>query len=412
MENIMGKSLNGKELGTGISQILDKNGTPKYRANYIDCFGKRNYLYADSFKEIKAKLADAKYKSDNNLVIANKSITLDEWVCRWFSLYKINCVNTSINVYTNTYNAVKPKLGHYKLSDLNLPMLQSAINEVPTAYMRKKCKVLLVDILGKAVTSDLMLKNYATDIVINKRKKEADKASEVCKKTLTRSQTAFILDASKNSCLYPIMTLAVETGMRIGEIIGLTWDCVDFERGCIHVEKTLIYINNNGTPIHEFHAPKTDAGKRLIPLSLTAKDVLLEQKKVNRKINAEYTAFAGFENLVFTSRSNQPLNVANINTLIRCLVNKVNKSNPDINFPYFSPHWLRHTFATRAVENGMDYKVLQRILGHTSLKMTMDLYCHVEDETLYRQMSLMGELSKWCVDGVSVDLPTPAIPVK
>lgn len=389
----MGKDLNGKELGTGITQILDKHGNPKYRANYINCFGKRKYLYDSTLKGIKTKLTDAKYKSANNLIVADNNITLNEWFDRWLEIYKVNCANTSINTYTNIYNAIKDKLGCYKLSDLNLLVLQSAVNEIPTKVMQKRCKEILVDMLGKAVTSDLLIKNYATAIVINKRRKTADKASEVRKKTLTRSQTAIILDASKNSSLYPILVLAIETGMRIGEILGLTWDCVDFDKGCIYVEKTLIYINNNGKPIREFHIPKSDSGLRMIPMSQKAKDVLLEQKEIKRKISAEHEPLHGFEDLVFTSKQNLPINDANLNTTIRYLVNRLNKSNPDINFPYFSPHWLRHTFATRAVENGMEYKVLQRILGHSSLKMTMDLYCHVEDETLYRQMALMGTLA-------------------
>lgn len=69
----------------------------------------------------------------------------------------------------------------------------------------------------------------------------------------------------------------VESGMRIGELLGLTWDCVDFDNGIIKIRKTLPYFPNGGDAIYEFHRPKTKAGKRDIPMTVDVKEALLEQ---------------------------------------------------------------------------------------------------------------------------------------
>ena len=85
-------------------------------------------------------------------------------------------------------------------------------------------------------------------------------------------------------------------------------------------------------------------------------------------------------------------NEANIRGAIRYLVRKINRKYPGLDFEPFTPHGLRHTFATKAIEKGMRPKTLQKILGHKSLQMTMDLYCHVEEHTLKEEMALIGKV--------------------
>ena len=98
------------------------------------------------------------------------------------------------------------------------------------------------------------------------------------------------------------------------------------------------------------------------------------------------------EKLVFCSKTNNPIHESNMRTAIRYLLNKINRENSNFNFTNFTPHCLRHTFATKAIARGMKPKTLQKILGHNSLQMTMDLYCHVEEHTLREEMALMGKV--------------------
>ncbi len=127
-------------------------------------------------------------------------------------------------------------------------------------------------------------------------------------------------------------------------------------------------------------------------MSKLVKETLLEQQIWKESVNKRFEPKDGFENLVFTSKTNNPLHASNVKDSINYLVNRINLQNPDIEFKHFTPHCLRHTFATKCIAKGMKPKILQKILGHNSLKMTMDLYCHVLDDTIVEEMKLVMEM--------------------
>jgi Site-specific recombinase XerD len=240
---------------------------------------------------------------------------------------------------------------------------------------------------NRAMESDLLNKNVALSA-----KTKIDNGEQEEKRVLTEDEIRLLLDVSKDGQLYPLFVVALHTGMRIGEITGLTWDCVDFRNGMIYVTKILCYLPNKGDAIYEFHPPKTKAGKRNIPMSKLVKETLLVQKKWHDKVSSRFAPRQGLENLVFTSKTNNPLHNTNIRESIDYLVDKINRQYPDVGFKRFTPHCLRHTFATNCIAKGMNPKTLQKLLGHNSLQMTMDLYCHVLDETLKEEMSTIAEM--------------------
>ena len=379
----MGKSLNGKELGKGITQR--KDGI--YQARFTNRFGKRQTLYASTVTEITKKLRDEQFYDEKQINVVDTSMTLDEWFEKWISTCKKHCRDTTKRTYRTQYNRLRESLGWRKLSKLNLVILQDAFNELATDSMRSDCKALLVDILNRAVETDLLVKNVAFGInpIIDNDEKEE-------RRVLADEEIEVILSTSKGGQLYPFFVLGLGTGMRMGEMLGLTWDCVDFESGMIYVRKTLCYLPNDGVAIYEFHAPKTKAGKREIPMTREVRDVLLEQKKWKDRVAVRHNPRVGMENLVFCSKTNNPIHESNIRGGIRYLVQKMNRENPNLQMEPFTPHSLRHTFATKAIAKGMRPKTLQKLLGHTSLQMTMDLYCHVESCTLKEEMALLGEV--------------------
>lgn len=379
----MGKSLTGKELGRGITQRKDG----LYQARFINRFGKRQTLYGKTMSEITKKLRDEQYNDERQVNLVSPGMTLDEWYERWIVTCKQHCRNTTLHAYEIQYNRLRSELGWRKLTSLNLVVLQEAFNHLKTDASRANCKSILVDMLNRAVESDLLIKNVAYGInpVLDGEDVEE-------KRVLSDEEIEILLNTKKGCSLQNFLILGLETGMRMGEILGLTWDCVDFDKGLIKVRKTLVYLPNNGKAIYEFHRPKTKAGKRDIPMTVKVKEALLNQQKWKNQVSIRHNPRFGMEDLVFCSKTNNPIHESNVRSAIRYLIDKINRENKDLNFQLFTPHSLRHTFATKAISRGMKPKTLQKILGHNSLKMTMDLYCHVEEDTLREEMALMGDV--------------------
>ena len=369
----MGKSLKGKELGKGITQRKDK----LYQARFTDSFGRTKIIYAKTYKEILQAL-----KAQNS-----QTVTLNEWYGIWMSTCKKNCRDTTLRTYSFQYNRLRDAIGDLDLSSLNPILLQTVFNDLKSDASRNACKKLLTDILNCAMEADLIVKNPALNI-----KTKIDNIDKPEKRVLTEEEIQLLYETSRSDRLYPFFVVALNTGMRIGEIIGMTWDCVDFENSLIKVEKTLCYLPNNGKGIYEFHPPKTRSGRRSIPMTKHVKEVLHEQRKWQNSHVSDGVPLKGFEDLVFTSKTNRPLHTANIQDSIKSLIRKINKQNPEIDFEPFTPHCLRHTFATNCIAKGMRPKTLQKLLGHNSLQITMDLYCHVTENTLKEEMAMIAEM--------------------
>ena len=381
----MGKSLKGKELGKGISQRNDG----LYQASFMNRFGKRQTMYAKTVSEITRLLREAKYNDEHQINVVNNKMTLDEWFEIWMDTCKKNCRNTTKRAYTIQYNRLRKDLGWRKLTSLNLVVLQQASNRLGSDSSRQDCRALLVDMLNRAVESDLLVKNVApgiNTIIDGDEKKE--------RRVLSDAEIDQLISVmQKGGYMYPIVILALNTGMRLGEILGLCWDCVDFDNNLIHITRTLVYLPNHGTPIYEFHFPKTKAGKRDIPMTKEVKSMLRKQQMHKNRISSRHEPMPGFEDLVFVSKTNRPIHERNVRASLDYYVDQLNKENPDIHFERITPHSFRHSFATKCIARGMKPKVLQKILGHTTLQMTMDLYCHVLDDTVKDEMALFAEMA-------------------
>lgn len=377
----MGKSLNGKELGQGISQRQD--GT--YQARFVNRFGKRQTIYAKKYKEVVQKLRDAQAEDEKKLNVVSKDMTLDEWFDIWLDTCKSNCRNSSKESYRAQYKRVKKQLGWRKLSTLNLIVMQQALNELCSDTSRKMTKSVLVDMLNKAVDSGLLVQNTAKSLNTVVDQKEKDE-----RRVLTKEETQWFLEEAKRSSYYYLFVIALETGMRIGELCGLKWEDVDFDNSVIYVNHTLAYFIKDGKYVYEMHNTKTKAGKRKIPMTRTAAKILRYQKWNRQRMIAEKPCSEEYRDLVFSTRGNAPANRHVVLQSMKGVFKHIQKKHE--NFEPFTPHTFRHTFATRALENGMQIKTLSRILGHSRIEITLNLYCHVTDDTLFEEMLKMEDV--------------------
>lgn len=377
----MGKSLNGKELGKGISQRKEDG---LYVARFVNRFGKRQHVSDKTYNGVQKKLRVAKLADEKAINVVSSNMTLDDWYTIWMNTCKCNCRNNTKETYARHYKRVQDALGWRKLNKLSLVVMQEAINNLRTDNERRNSKKILVDMLEKALASDLITKNVAKQIntVITKEPKKE-------RRVLTVDETRIFLDETKNSIYSNLFVVALETGMRIGEIAGLQWEDIDFDNKVIHVRHSMTYFDNaEGKYVFELHSTKTNKGLRDIPLTSKAITALKQQYFLKQTlINKGKEPLEGYENLVFVTRTNRPTTQRLVSECIKVTLERIHKNYPDLEFEKFTPHTLRHTFATRALEASVPLKTVSALLGHSQLQLTTDLYMHVTSDSLFKGMA-------------------------
>ena len=173
--------------------------------------------------------------------------------------------------------------------------------------------------------------------------------------------------------------------MRVGELTGLRWRDVDFDSGFISVNHTLVYYNHRdelGT-YFSINTPKTDAGKREIPMIEGVRNAFeLERQYQKENGIVSKSRIDGFEDFIFVNRNGEVQHQGTLNKALKRIARDCNdkvlleqniEDNPVL-LPNFSCHILRHTFATRLCEAGVNLKVIQDILGHVDVSTTMNIY--------------------------------------
>lgn len=373
----MGKSLNGKELGKGISQRKEDG---LYIARFTNRFGKRQLVSDKTYNGVQKKLREAIVADEKAINVVSSNMTLDEWFDKWMDTCKKNCRNNTKDTYTRQYKRVSNDLGWRKLNKLNLVVMQEAINKLRSDNARRNSKKILVDMLEKAVATDLITKNVAKQITT-----EITREEKKPRRVLTVKETEIFLAEAESSLYYNLFIVALETGMRIGEITGLQWKDIDFKKKLVHVRHSMTYFSKEGKYVFELHPTKTNKGLRDIPLTSKAIAALREQYFLKHSIaNKGKEPLEGFEDLVFVTKNNRPTTQFLVTECIEGIMKKIHKNNPDLEFEWFTPHCFRHTFATRWLEAEVPIKTVSAMLGHSQLQLTTDLYMHVTQDSLFK----------------------------
>lgn len=362
---------------------LRKDGRYMWRFKYN---GQQYTGYAKTITEAKKQLRDRRYEAEHGLYSKQKSILFNAWFTEWISTYKaMSCKESTLNTYRNTYKRyIQPVFGQRKIKDIKPEQIQRFMNEKAKQYSQTvaaEINFLLYDSLEQAAKNGIITRNPMTNTTAPKYRKPERK------KALSAEHEKAFLQAVKESSYFPIYRTATLSGMRIGELLGLSWNDVDFAHEEIRITHTLSCTTEKG---QYMDTPKSKASRRAIPMhkggelySLLKKQ-RTDQKRQQLRAGQYWKPKAGMENLVFTSETGTPHYPENIRTHHRAAIRKMQEAGSDI--PYFTFHTLRHCFATRCIEAGMDPKTLQAIMGHSTFSMTMDLYCDVMEETKQREM--------------------------
>lgn len=377
----MGKDLKGKELGVGITQR--KNGT--YQGRYKDRFGNSKTIYSKKLSELRKDLA-VKIAENETFVSVRETVKLDNWFNQWIKIYKEKSVRpNTLREYTHIYNKnISPFIGNRNINSLVKSDIQRIITLAHTngyGYERQnKIKVILSDMMARALEDNLILKNPVLGAkVIDKKESKAE--------SLTLEEQNVFFEYCKNTFYDNMFNVAVNTGMRPGELFALTESDIDFENGFIDINKTLVYQKYLTDTRKTFHLeePKTKQSYRKVPINSVCKIYL--ERQIQQKAIVSSKRPKEQNDFLFTTKYNTPINSVIYADAIHAVIREINLLRPNNDlFKNFSGHTFRHTFATRCFEHEIDPKVVQSYLGHASVKMTLDLYTHVTKEKSFNDI--------------------------
>lgn len=360
--------------GNREGSIFQRKEDKKWVASITLDNGKRKVFYGKTKKEVTEKLIKARSEQQQGMLITAPEQTLAQFLADWLETTQKESIRA--RTYERYEEIVRlhvvPILGHHQLQKLTAQHLQ-------TFYTRKRQEGLsattiasfhnvLHKALDRAVKWSLVPRNVCELVTPPRRER-----FEV--QTLTVEQTRQLLKAAHGHYLEALFHLALATGMRRGELMGLKWQDIDFATGTLQVRRTLSRIPSKlsaerGRGFEEAE-PKTKKSRRSIVIAPFAMETLKQHRLRQREAKLQAGPAWKEHDYVFCTSVGTHLHPdRDILSQLKILLKKAGL--PPIRF-----HDLRHSVATLLLSTGIHPKVVQEILGHSQISITMDIYSHV-----------------------------------
>ncbi len=343
--------------------------------------GKRYLIHGKTISEVQKQVTDLKYKLAHGLFVEKQNVIFDEWFATWMTEYKEGRVKAgTLSAYQKYYNAcIKERLGDMYINDIRGEHVQKLYNDLAKKeYAVSSIKTISAVLNGcftQAVKNGLIERN-PVDVATLPRQTE-----KKVRQALTKEQQKLFMEYAKESYLYNIFAIMLRTGMRSGEVRGLKYTDIDRKKNVIHIQRTLKYLEHKG--FFE-DTPKTRTSRRDIPLTKDILSILEEQRAF------WHFKVVSLDNYLFCNENGEPLSRERVQGEIDRTIKRIREAG--FEFDRITSHVFRHTFATRAIEAGMQPQILKTILGHSSLAMTMDLYSHVMEDIKADEMEKIANV--------------------
>ena len=346
----------------------------RYTEGYNACTGKQIQcsITGKTQKEVAQKLRQITAEIDAKTYVAPCKLSVAEWMAVWAQDYLVGIKASTAYLYKRTIELyIEPHLGHIRLDALNAHTVQRFYNELAkpskpdaaplSAKSIKNIHGVLHKALQQAVLLNYIRYNPTTACVLPKIvKKEIH--------PLTDQQAAQLLNLLKGSKYEIPLTVDLFTGLREGELLGLMWNCVDFEKGTLLINKQLRREQKKGGEYY-FSPPKNNKS-RCLTLAPSVIQLFRLQKLEQNSMQTEAGDAWEVHGLIFTNQTGGYLSYRTVYDCFKRIVR-------NIGAPATRFHDLRHTFAVASIKNGDDIKTVQENLGHATAAFTLDVYGHV-----------------------------------
>ncbi len=345
-------------------------------------------FYGKTQAEVQKKMNEALHQIDAGIYTAPSKLTMAQWLDIWADEYTGGIKEQTRDHYRTVSRVhLKPALGSVKLSALKPHLIQALYNRLVREENKSPKTVKNINgVLHKALQQAVLLQYIPANPCQAVQLPKVEKAGI---KPLTEAQTLDFLAAIRGSEYEDILKVDLFTGLRQGEIMGLTWDRVDFRAGTILIDRQMIYERHSGG-VYSFASTKTDRARRIKPAPFVM-DILraVRRKQIVQRRTAgdkwDEGSFTG-AGLVFTS----PLGLHYSKTTLTHQVSRIGKR---IGAPALRFHDLRHTYAVMSIRAGDDIKTISSNLGHSTITITMDTYAHFTEDMANDSASRMQAYS-------------------
>lgn len=377
-----------------------KNGQFSYRWTADD--GKRHAIYASNLVDLRAAERKIQYINNMKADIDPYNVIVND-LHEWWKELKIGIYETTMNGYERIYSAyIQNAIGKRKLIELKHAdvkrfyciLLHDRRVSIETV---NRIHLVLHQVLQFGVDEGLLAANPSSnagrELVHGMKKKPPTRFA------LSKYEENSFLETCKESAdcdkWWPLMSVIFETGMRVSEVTGLTWEDINFEKSYIHVNHGLVqsYDKDKTLTIHSM--PKTAAGNRKIPMTEKAREALLIAKRYQTFEGIESKVeIDGYRDFVFLTRESKPFGQQALNRAICRIVDKYNcNSQKQGKQPirHFTTHIIRHTFGTRLCEKNANIKFIQYVMGHKDVQTTIDTYAHISNDIMKDGENLMND---------------------
>ncbi len=346
--------------------------------------GKKYFAYGRDKQEAERKAIERLQELEAHK-IDHDNPRMDTYHDRWSENRQGSVKESTLRVQEHFYNTISTisvngiQFGQYRISEVNpddIRCIQKALLDKGNTERTVNDKIAFISHMFHDAVKERYI-DYNPCSPVKPLKIKEKQARDTIHRALDHEEQNSFFEHAKNSFYYDIYRFAVLTGMRIGEIGALYWS--DIHDGLIHVNRTVTRTQSGSYIIGD--NTKTSHGKRTIPLNDAIKDVLSHQKAINNMLDGE--KITSIHETVFKAYDRGIL-------LPFATDREIARICKRAGIEKFTLHGLRATFATRCIEQGIDPRTLQELLGHADYGLTMNLYGHVVDDTKEKAMQKMN----------------------